>query len=165
MADTRHIQSAFLSYVQPGDRVFRGLDTDFRGAEERPEGTVLFRGTFYDDEDREQTYAIVKYRGVEAPEVVYRGGAANLQPTDGAFEAMLARKEGGYRGVADATVESLSARMVALENRVDAQLQTVSDAFRGLSADVAGGEARFAGLLQEQFAGVPGQSSASVVNA
>ena len=37
MTDTTHIQSAFLSYVQPGDRVFRGLDTDFRGAEERPE--------------------------------------------------------------------------------------------------------------------------------
>ena len=162
MADTRQIQSAFLSYVQPGDRVLRGLDTDFRGAEQRPEGTVLFRGTFYDDEDQQQPYAVVKYRGVEAPEVVYRGGKNNLQPTDGAFEAMIARKESGFRGVAEDTIESLSRRIVEIEDRLTNQLQTVSDAFRGLSADVVGGEARFAGILQEQFAGV---DTGSVVNA
>lgn len=165
MADARHIQSAFLAYLQPGDRVYRGLDTDFRGAEERPEGTVLFRGVFYDDEDQQQPYAVVKYRGVEAPEVVFRGGRNHLQPVDSTFEEMLGRKAQGddFRGVAGDTVESLLTRVVALENRLDAQLKTVSEAFRGLSADVAGGEARFAGLLQEQFQGVG--DGASVVNA
>ena len=166
MADTKQIQGAFLTYLQPGDRVYRGLDTDFRGAEERPEGTVLFRGVFYDDEDQQQPYAIVKYRGIQAPEVVFRGGRNNLQPVDSTFEDMLGRKARGsdFRGVAEDTVASLSERITAIEDRLTNQLLTISEAFRGMSADVVGGEARFSGLLQEQFQGV-GHDGASVVNA
>ena len=164
MADTKQIQGAFLTYLLPGDRVYRGLDTDFRGAEERPEGTVLFRGVYYDDEDQKQPYAVVKYHGIEAPEVVFRGGRNNLQPVDSTFEDMLGRKGRGsdFRGVAEDTVESLSARVVALENRLDAQFKTVSEAFRGMSADVVSGDARFCGLLQEQFQGVGGNSVVNV---
>jgi len=163
MEDTTHIQTAFLTYIQPGDRVYRGLDTEFRGTGEREEGTVLFRGEFYDDEDQRQSYAVVKYRGVQAPEVVYRGGENNLQPVDATFEQMLGRKAQGsdFRGVEDQTIASLSEKLVITNNRLTEQFGTISQAFRGLSTDMCQGETRFSGLLLEQFSGNTG---ASVVN-
>ena len=156
--ETERIQKAFLHWLRPGDTVLQGLDNEFRGTDERPDGVVLHVGQMVRQDTIEVPYAIVQYRGIDAPQCVFQGGEKNLQPDDATFRVMVNRKEEhgkpGFRGVEKTLndelqeVKSIAIRALGLQQ---ALAETTAAGFRGICSDIQMGDGRFSQILLQQF--------------